>query len=151
MSDKIRKSQKALGSYGKEMPADEVPEAGSSAILITISSLRAKVLLIKSEIIDSKMEQLATAIRGNYHRQKKETNTEILEIKGAMSKNTVKLTSLEENASTTSDTTVKMEQELGKFKRTVEQLTEKCTDVKCCSRKQNIRILNIKESTEPKD
>lgn len=43
---------------------------------------------------------------------------------------------------------VKMEQDLVKLKLTVEQLTEKCTDLESRSRRQNIRILNIKEGAE---
>lgn len=60
-----------------------------------------------------------------------------------MDDHAAKLTSLESYASTLSDTMVKMEQDLGKLKLTVEHLTDKC--FKGHSRRQNIRILNIKD------
>lgn len=141
----------ASGSSVEETPEEDAPEAANSVILNAISSLRAELLSIKSdigEIIDSKIEQLAVTIRGELLTFKNEASAAISEIKVTMDDHTVKLTSLESYASSSSDTMVKMEQDLGKLKQTVEQLTEKCTDLESRSRRQNIRNLNIKESAE---
>ncbi|KAL1264706.1 hypothetical protein QQF64_026429 [Cirrhinus molitorella] len=141
----------ASGSIAEETPEEDAPEAGSSVILNAISSLRAELVSIKSEIgeiIDSKIEQLAVAIRGELSAFKNEASAAISEIKVTMDDHATKLTSLESYASTSSDTMIKMEQDLGKLKRSVEQLTEKCTDLESRSRRQNIRILNIKEGAE---
>lgn len=56
----------ASGSNVEETPEEDTPDAGSSVILNAISSLRAELHSIKSdigEIIDSKIEQLAVTIR----------------------------------------------------------------------------------------
>ncbi len=139
------------GSNVEVAPEEDAPEAGSSVILNAISSLLTELFSIKSdigEIIDSKIEQLAVAIRGELSAFKYEASAAISEIKVTTDDHAAKLTSPENYASTSSDTMVKMEQDLGKLKRTVEQLSEKCTDLECCSRRQNIRILNIKEGAE---
>ncbi|KAG1961118.1 hypothetical protein F2P79_005373, partial [Pimephales promelas] len=139
------------GANVEESPEKDTSGSGNSAILNAISSLRSELLLIKSdigEIIDSKIEQLAVTIRGELSAFKNEANAAISEVKVTMEDHATKLTSLENYASTSSDTMVKMEQDLGKLKLTVEQLTEKCTDLESRSRRQNIRILNIKEGAE---
>uniref|UniRef100_A0A9J8C8R9 Transposase element L1Md-A101/L1Md-A102/L1Md-A2 n=1 Tax=Cyprinus carpio carpio TaxID=630221 RepID=A0A9J8C8R9_CYPCA len=139
------------GSNVEEAPEEDATDAGSAVILNAISSLRAELLSIKSdigEIIDSKIEQLAVAIRGELSTFKNEASTAISEIKVTMDDHSAKLVNLESYASTSSDTVAKLEQDLGKLKRTVEQLTEKCTDLESRSRRQNIRILNIKEGAE---
>ncbi|XDV18914.1 hypothetical protein PO909_024508 [Leuciscus waleckii] len=140
----------SLTSNVEETPEKDTPESDNSAILSVISSLRAELLSIKSdigEIIDSKIEQNVT-IRGELSTFKNEANAAISEIKVTVDDHAAKLTCLSNHASASSDTMVKMEQDLGKLKLTVEQLTEKCTDLESRSRRQNIRILNIKEGAE---
>lgn len=58
---------------------------------------------------------------------------------------TSKLAYLETNASDSSDTVVKLKQEVGRLTQVVEQLTDKCMDLEGHSRRQNIRVLHIKE------
>lgn len=128
----------ASDTNAEETPEKDTPESGNSAILNAISSLRVELLSIKSdigEIIDSKIEQLTGTIRAELATFKNEANAAISEIKIAVDDHAAKLTSLENHASTSSDTMVKMEQDLGKLKLTVEQLTDKCTDLESRSRR----------------
>lgn len=55
---------------------------------------------------------------------------------------------MERGASHASDTVTELQQEVQRLNRTVSQLTEKCTDLEGRSRRQNLRILNIKEGEE---
>lgn len=57
------------------------------------------------------------------------------------------LTHLEQDSSTV-DTVVKMEKEVERLNKLVDQITEKCTDLESRSRRHNLRILHVKEGTE---
>lgn len=141
----------ASDSAADDTPAENTHDTGNAAILNAISSLRSEIHAIKAdigEIIDAKIEQLAVSIRGELSTFQQEVSSEISAVKITMDEHASKLASLETNASTSSDTVIKLEQDVGRLKQVIEQLTEKCMDLEGRSRRQNIRVLNIKEGAE---
>ncbi|KAK3509180.1 hypothetical protein QTP70_021929, partial [Hemibagrus guttatus] len=135
----------------EDAPAENTQDTGNVAILSAISSLRFEIRSIKSDIgdiIDSKIEQLAVAIRGELTAFQQEASSAISAVKITVDEHASKLAGLEANASTSSDTVAKLEQEMGRLKQVVEQLSDKCMDLEGRSRRQNIRILHIKEGAE---
>lgn len=141
----------ASDSATEDIVAENTQDAGNTAILSAISSLRSEIHSIKSdigEIIDSKIEQLAVTIRGEFTAFQQEASSAILAVKITVDEHASKLASLETNASASSEAVTKLEQEVGRLNQVVEQLTDKCTDLEGRSRRQNIRVLHIKEGAE---
>lgn len=135
----------------EDVPAEHAQDTGNAAILSAISSLRSEIRSVKSDIgemIESKIEQLAVSIRGELAAFQHESSSALSAVKVTVDENATKLAELETNASASSDTVVRLEQEVGHLKQVVEQLTDKCTDLEGRSRRQNIRILHIKEGAE---
>ncbi|KAK3570178.1 hypothetical protein QTP86_015745, partial [Hemibagrus guttatus] len=138
-------------SATEDAPAENTQDTGNVAILSAISSLRFEIRSIKSDIgdiIDSKIEQLAVSIRGELTAFQQEASSAISAVKITVDEHASKLAGLEANASTSSDTVAKLEQEMGRLKQVVEQLSDKCMDLEGRSRRQNIRILHIKEGAK---
>ncbi|KAK3515959.1 hypothetical protein QTP86_004660, partial [Hemibagrus guttatus] len=116
----------------EDAPAENTQDTGNVAILSAISSLRFEIRSIKSDIgdiIDSKIEQLAVAIRGELTAFQQEASSAISAVKITVDEHASKLAGLDANASTSSDTVAKLEQEMGRLKQVVEQLSDKCMDL----------------------
>ncbi|KAL1249439.1 hypothetical protein QQF64_020444 [Cirrhinus molitorella] len=156
MPPKLRKAADqaapASDSATEDVPDENTQDPGNAAILSAISSLRSEIRSIKSdigEIIDSKIEKLAVSIRGELTAFQQEASSALSVVKITVDEHASKLASLETNASTSSDTVAKLEQDVGRLKQAVEQLTDKCMDLEGRSRRQNIRVLHIKEGPSP--
>lgn len=152
MPAKLRKvADQASDSSTEDAAAEGTQDLGNAAILSAISNLSSEIRQIKSdlgEIIDSKIEQLAASIRGELAAFQQESSTAISAVKVTVDEHASKLAILETSASASSDMIVKLEQEVGRLNQVVEQLTDKCTDLEGRSRRQNIRVLHIKEGAE---
>lgn len=98
-----------------------------------------------SDLIGTRIEQLSKDIRSELTSIKKETTAAISSIEITVNKHADQLTHLEQDSSTTM---VKMEKEVERLNKLVDQITEKCTDLDNHSRRHNLRILHVKEGTE---
>ena len=132
-------------------PAEAAPPGGSDPVLEAIGSLRAELRTVKVDIvnmIDSKIDQLSTAFRGEIAAFKDETNTTITAVKTAMEVQANTIADLEQNAIRATDTIAMLEQDVAYLKKTVEKLASECEDLSGRSRRQNLRVLFVKEMAE---
>lgn len=100
------------------------------------------------DILDQRLQQFSSSIRSELTVLKEDTNNAIAAVKEVVSEQATTLAELERGASFTSDEVAKLQEEVRLLTNTVSQLREKCTDLESRSRRQNIRILNIKEGEE---
>ncbi|KAI2644979.1 LINE-1 retrotransposable element ORF1 protein [Labeo rohita] len=94
------------------------------------------------------LKRKAASSRGELAPFQQEASSAISAVKVTVDEHSSKLATLETSASASSDTIVKLEQEVGRLNQVVEQLTDKCMDLEGRSRRQNIRVLHIKEGAE---
>lgn len=123
----------------------------NKAVLEGIAALQSNFQLFKSEIveaIDKRLDQFSASIRAELTALKKETDVTISAMKSTMDDQAKTMAELERSATFTSDTVSQLQKDVEKLTSSVLQLTEKCTDLESRSRRQNLRILNIKEREE---
>lgn len=129
----------------------EASTVANKAVLEGIAALQSNFQLFKSEIveaIDKRLDQFSASIRAELTALKKETDVTISAMKSTMDDQAKTMAELERSATFTSDTVSQLQKDVEKLTSSVLQLTEKCTDLESRSRRQNLRILNIKEREE---
>lgn len=130
---------------------DDASQQSTKAVLDGLAALQSEIRSFKAEIgdmIDQRFIQLSSSIRSELTALKNDTNNAISAMKEVASKQATTLAELERGVSFTSDQVTKLQQEVGLLTNSVSQLTDKCTDLESQSRRQNLRILNIKEGDE---
>ncbi|KAL1264173.1 hypothetical protein QQF64_004528 [Cirrhinus molitorella] len=129
----------------------EASAEANKAVLEGIAALQSNFQLFKAEItevIDKRLDQFSVTIRAELTAIKKETDLAISAVKNTMDGQAKTMAELERSTTYTSDTVCQLQKEVERLTNSVSQLTEKCTDLESRSRRQNLRILNIKEGEE---
>lgn len=153
MSLKPKKQKQNQPSSPTAVASDhvEASQETTKAMLDGLAALQTEIRSFKAEIgdmIDQRFQQLSSSIRSELTALKNDTNNAISAVKEVASVQATTLAELERGASFTSDQVTKLQQEVRLLTNSVSQLNEKCTDLESRSRRQNLRILNIKEGEE---
>lgn len=154
MPNKSKKTTEQTTETPKDTQDDSGSEASTvanKAVLEGIAALQSNFQQFKSEIveaIDKRIDQFSITIRAELTALKKDTDVTISAMKSTVDVQAKTMAELERSATFTSDTVSQLQKDVEKLTSSVLQLTEKCTDLESRSRRQNLRILNIKEGEE---
>lgn len=151
------KKQSEVGPIAPTSPDEDVPSGEASqrsadaTVLEAINSLRSDLRATKDEIchtIDTRIEEMATTIRGEISALKSETQVAILALQTTTAQHSSTLVDLERSATHSSDAITKLQSEVKRLCAEVNLLTDKCMDLEGRSRRQNVRIAGLKEGSE---
>ena len=120
-------------------------------MLEAIASLHSELTLVKSEIckkIEAEISEVNTTLRGEIAALKAENDTAISALKAQMDSQNQTLKELADSANGTSDTLQDLEDKVKKLSGQVETLSEKCLDLEGRSKRQNLRVVGIREGRE---
>lgn len=122
-----------------------------ATILEAINSLRTDLQSTKTEIcqtIDTRIAEMATTIRGELSVFQTEIRADVSVLQASDAQHSSVIAELEQSASNSSDAIVKLQSEVKRLSTEVEYLTDKCIDLEGRSRRQNVRIVGLKEGSE---
>ncbi|KAL0160270.1 hypothetical protein M9458_043995, partial [Cirrhinus mrigala] len=145
------KKQCEVGPTSPSSP-DEVSQRSTDVtILEAINSLRSDLRATKVEIcqtIDNRIEEMASTLRGEISALKSETQAAIQALQTMTAQHGSTLADLEQSVTHSSDAISKLQSEVKRLSSEVNTLTDKCMDLEGRSRRQNMRIVRLKEGTE---
>ncbi|ROL41934.1 hypothetical protein DPX16_14299 [Anabarilius grahami] len=124
--------------------AGSMEEASSTAsndpVLLAIESLRLELGKVKTDIKESLKGEIATLER------KIDAKFDAMQL--IINDHRTTLEHLEQTATASSDAVTKLQAHVKSFSEQVSELTEKCIDLEGRSKRQNIRIVGIREGLE---
>ncbi|KTF75850.1 hypothetical protein cypCar_00047735 [Cyprinus carpio] len=132
------KKQNEAGLIAPTSPDDDVPSGEASqrsadaTVLEAINLLRSDLQATKVEIcqtIDTRIEEMATTIRGEISALKSETQVAILALQTTSAQHGSTLADLERSANHSSDAITKLQTEVKHLCTEVNLLTHKCMDL----------------------
>lgn len=132
-------------------PSETSQQPADNTVLEAINLLRSDLRATKVEIcqtIDTRIEEVATTIRGEISALKSETQVAILALQTASAHHGSTLADLERSANHSSDAITKLQTEVKRLCTEVNLLTDKCMDLEGRSRRQNVRVAGLKEGSE---
>ena len=154
--------REATGEQSGSTPPGEPAQRLSDAVLTAIDSLRADFTTWKSEImsemtglldakmtgLDGKIEQISASFKAEISALRNETSCSIKALESTVSAQRVTIMDLEANATSCTDTMAMLQEEVASLKKTVDDLSSLCEDLSARSRRQNLRILSVREGLE---
>ena len=151
-------AHEATGEKLEGAPPGASAQRLSDAVLTAIDSLRADFITWKSEImsgldvkmagLDGKIEQISSSFKGELSALRNETSCSIKTLESTVSAHGVKIMDLEASATSYTDAVAMLQDEVASLKKTVADLSSLCEDLSSRSRRQNLRVLSIREGLE---
>lgn len=150
-TSKETQGRKKDGANGADTEEANTPSTDHATILEAIGSIRSDLQSTKMEIcqtIDTRIAEMASAIRGELSSFQKEIRAEITTLQASTDQHSETIAELEQSASHSSDAIVKLQSEVKRLCTEVARLTDKCADLEGRSRRQNVRIVGLAEGSE---
>lgn len=158
-----KKANKPKGDLAEEGPsgAADWPEGhggdtttangNDNAVLAAIASLRSELHTVKADIcdkIDERIADVSVTLRAEIAALKSEIDLNITALKTQTESQAKTLQGLEQSATDTADRVAELETQVKHLTRQVDRINGKCLDLEGRSKRQNLRIMGLKEGTE---
>lgn len=136
---------------GKDNTDANTKNSDQQAVLAAIAALQVDLSQVKSDIcakIDEKIADVSTVLRSEMAAYKAETDNSFITVHARLDGQDEALKSLTESANATSDVVVALEAYVKALQGKVNELSEKCLDLEGRSKRQNLRLAQVKEGLE---